>query len=350
MSADTMDVDTTNVDTMSPDMMDADTTHADTIKADAMNDERRMPSRSGLPRLGALLLGLLAAPVTAPAQAPECDRDCLEDLATQYIDALRAQDPSGLPWAERVRFTENEVPLMIGDGLWGTATRIEAPELVLAEPATGNVLWYGIVEEHGEPAYLGLRLGVEGRAIADVETVLGRDGPPAPYAAPDGYSLDAAFTETLPEPRRRPRARLVALVEGYYDTLQLNDGTLLGKLAEGCRRVTNGVSTTHGDDVAVEGCRRQLEIGLHQHVDSVRARRYPIVDEARGLVVALAFLDHAVRYTSYRTTDGEQRSVPVEYPNSHGVLEIFKVDDGEVTHIEGITAFQPYLMPTIWAP
>lgn len=322
----------------------------DTINADAMKAKRTVPLRRGLPFVAALLLALPAVPLTAAAQAPECDRDCLEGLAAQYVDALRAQEPSGLPWAERVRFTENEVPLMIGDGLWGTATRIAEPELVLADPETGNVLWYGVVEEHGEPAYLGLCLGVEGRAIAEVETVLGRDGPPAPYAAPEGYSLDAAFAGTLPEPRRRPRARLVALVEGYYDTLQLNDGTLLGKLAEGCRRVTNGVSTTHGDDVAVEGCRRQLEIGLYQHVDGVRSRRYPIVDEARGLVVALVLLDHAARYTSYRTLDGEQRSVPVEYPNSHGVLEIFKIDDGEVTRIEGITAFLPYLMPTIWAP
>ncbi len=293
---------------------------------------------------------VLAASERAAAQQPECDRNCLVALAGDYMSALLAGEPSALPWAERVRFTENDVPLMIGDGLWGTVDEISDTPFTLADPATGNVLWYGVVAEHGEPAYLGLRLKITGREIADVETVLGRDGPPAPYVVPDEYGLDPVFSETLPEDRRRPRARMIALVEGYYDTLQLNDGVLLTEIADDCRRVTNGVPTTHGDDSAAEGCRAQLEIGLYKHVDGVRARRYPIVDEARGIVVALAFLDHAVRYVDYRTLDGQERSVPVEYPNTHGVLEIFKVDDGEVRRIEGVTAFQPYLMPTIWAP
>ncbi len=239
---------------------------------------------------------------------------------------------------------------MIGDGLWGTATKVSDTPFLVADPSTGNVLWLGVVEEHGEPAYLGLRLKVAGRRIAEVETVVGRDGPPAPYSPPESYEVDPLLAETLPEPRRAPRARMIALVEGYYDTLQLNDGVLLGRIADDCGRVTNGVSTTHRGDVPVNGCRAQLEIGLHKPVDRVRARRYPIVDEARGLVVAFAFLDHAARYTEYRTLDGVERSIPVEYPNSHGVVEIFKVDDGEVRRIEGVTAFLPYLMPTIWAP
>ena len=40
-------------------------------------------------------------------QAQECDRDCLEGMITQYIDALAAHKPSRLPLADNVRFTED---------------------------------------------------------------------------------------------------------------------------------------------------------------------------------------------------------------------------------------------------
>ncbi len=234
-----------------------------------------------------------------------------------------------------MRFSENDVGLMIGEGLWGTVTAI-GDGVTLSDSASGNVLWFGIVEEHGQPAYLALRLGVEGRAIAEVEAIVGREGTPAPFAPTGGYALDRAFTRTLPEGERLSRARLEALVEGYYSSLQHNDGTLQTRIAGDCERLTNGFSTTHGDAIDVTGCRRQLEIGWYRHVDRVRARRIPLVDEARGVVVAIAYLDHAARAVDYRTLDGELRRIPVEYPNSHAVLELFKVEDGEISRIEGV--------------
>jgi hypothetical protein len=297
--------------------------------------------------LGAtMMLGAFSSS-TAHAQTSDCDRACLSDLTQQYLRALVAQDWSGLPWAEHVGHTENDVGLQIGDGLWGTATSI-GEGFTVADPATGNVVWLGIVEEHGQAAYLGLRLGIEGRKIAEVESVVGRDGPPAPFAPTDGYRVDAKFSESVPRGQRSPRARMIALVDGYYNTVQLNDGKLFTDIADDCRRITNGQSTTSGPDVDIEGCRQQLEAGWYRPVDRVRSRRFPIVDEERGIVVALASLDHAARYVDYETLDGRARKIPVEYPNTYGVLELFKIENGAITRIEGVTTFQPYLMPTQW--
>ena len=59
----------------------------------------------------------------AVAQSPErCDRSCLEGLIDRYIDALVAHDPSRLPVATKVKFTENGQRRLPGDGLWHTAT------------------------------------------------------------------------------------------------------------------------------------------------------------------------------------------------------------------------------------
>ncbi len=325
-------------------------------------------SAEGAPRTRALravaagvaaLVAALAAPrAVAQANGPgtqpraaataQCNRACLLGIADRYMAALVDKDWSGLPWAERVRFTENDVAMMVGDGVWGTVTKIDDAPLTLADPATGNVLWAGIVEEHGQPAYYAMRLGIVDGRIADVETVVAREGTPAHFTPTVGYSLDASFAETLPAAERRPRERLIALAEGYYNTMQLNDGALLGEFAPDCKRVSNGVDMTHGDGAPARGCRAQFELGYYKPVDRVRARRYPIVDEERGVVVALALLDHAARFTEYRTLDGRTHSIPVEYPNSHRVVELFKIRNGAVERVEGFAVFQPYLMPSLW--
>ena len=288
-----------------------------------------------------------AAQARAAEPAP-CGRACLIEIADRYMAALVDKDWSGLPWAERVRFTENDVAMMIGDGVWGTVTKIDEAPFKLADPVTGNVLWAGIVEEHGQPAYYAMRLAVVDGKIADVETVVAREGTPAHFAPTEGYSVDASFAETLPEAERRPRERLIALAEGYYNTMQLNDGALLGEFAPDCKRVSNGVDWTHGEGAPARGCRAQFAIGYYKPVDRVRARRYPIVDEERGVVVAFALLDHAARFTEYRTLDGQTLSIPVEYPNSHRVVELFKIRNGAVERVEGFAVFQPYLMPSLW--
>jgi hypothetical protein len=293
----------------------------------------------------ALLVTLFGTEVTA--QSPACDEACLTELAGRYVEALLAQDYSTLPWADRVGHTENDVGLQIGEGLWGTTTAIE-DGFTVADPDTGNVVWLGIVEEHGQAAYIGLRLAVDGREISEVEVVAGRDGPPAPFAPTNGYRVDPKFTEVLPRDQQLPRERMIALVEGYYNTMQLNDGRVFTDISADCSRKTNGESTTHGSEIGIEGCLRQFEAGWYRPVDRVRARRFPVVDEERGIVVALAFLDHAARYVDYQTLDGTERTIPVEYPNTHGVLELFKIEDGEISRVEGVTSFQPYLMPTQW--
>jgi hypothetical protein len=299
-------------------------------------------------RLAAIaVVGAALTAVKSQAQMPACDESCLGNLARQYLEALVAQDPSTLPWADRVGHTENDVGLQIGEGLWGTATAI-GEGFTVADADTGNVVWLGIVEEHGQPGYIAIRLAVEGREISEVEIVAGREGPPAPFAPTDGYRVDRKFTQSLPAGQQLPRARMIALVEGYYNTMQLNDGQVFTDIADDCSRKTNGESTTHGAGIDIEGCLQQFEAGWYRPVDRVRARRFPIVDEERGIVVALAFLDHAARYVNYETLDGEARSIDVEYPYTHGVLELFKIENGEITRIEGVTSFQPYLMPTKW--
>ena len=51
-------------------------------------------------------------------------RDELIGLMEDYLAALARNDPAGLPVAPEVRTTENGQELDLGDGLWGTASRV----------------------------------------------------------------------------------------------------------------------------------------------------------------------------------------------------------------------------------
>jgi hypothetical protein len=294
----------------------------------------------------ALAMPLWSSPAAAQA-AQRCDRACLVDLADRYMAALLAKDPHTLPWAERVRHSENDVPMMIGDGVWGTVTKY-TEALKTADPVTGNAFWLGVIEEHGQAAYYAMRIGVVDREIAEVETAVAREGTPAHFTRPGDYRVDAAFAAAVPANARSSRGDLTAIVDGYYDAVELNEGGRVGaEVANDCRRVSNGVVTSHAEGVPA-GCRAQLEAGLFKPVDSIRALRFPVVDEERGIVVAIALLDHAARYRDYTTRDGVERKIPVEYPNTHGVVEMFKIVDGAIERIEGVAVFQPYFMPTMW--
>ena len=74
-----------------------------------------------------------------------------------------AKDPSRLPWAKNVKFTENNVVLDVGDGLWGTISGLGPEDARAADPANGQVLYMGVVAEHGVQSFFALRMKVDDR-------------------------------------------------------------------------------------------------------------------------------------------------------------------------------------------
>jgi hypothetical protein len=284
------------------------------------------------------------------AGAP-CDRDCLIAMSDRYMEALVGKDPSHLPWAKRVRYTENSVSLMIGDGIWGSISGKSDTPLHAADPETGNVSWFGLVEEHGAPAYYAMRLRVEGGRISEVETVIDRKGDAGPFGDPTKYAHDPAFAQVLEPARRVSRKKLIEAVNGYFSTMELNDGTLRTKFDPDCQRTENGISTTQGSFGAAafsQGCESQFKLGFYKVDDRLRARRFPLVDPQRGVVVAMAYIDHAARYDTYQTTDGQTHQTLVKYPNSLGLMEMFKVRDGKIYRVEAVFTFLPYFMTSAW--
>jgi hypothetical protein len=310
--------------------------------------------------LSAVILGTPVAYAQAPGEPsavpPTCNRICLIGMLHSYLDALRHQDRGLAPFARNARYTENNVEMPLGEGLWGSVGGVSATGLELADPSTGNAAWYGTVQEHGNGAFLAVRLKVADGQITEVESVIQRAPThPAPFGDPAKLTHDPAFQEVLPPEQRRERERLIAIANGYFSTVEQNDGQIFTAFDPDCQRNENGISTTSGAQGAAsiaQGCESQFKLGIYRINKRVRERRFPIVDEERGIVVATGFFDHANTFDSYKTTDGKVHATALKWPNSISLMEAFKIRNGMIYRVEVVFTYVPYFMhsPYAWPP
>ena len=66
------------------------------------------------------------------------DRAYLEGMVDRYLAALVAHDPSRLPLAKTIKFTENTIPLPVGEALWQTASDLPTYRLIACDPLNGQ--------------------------------------------------------------------------------------------------------------------------------------------------------------------------------------------------------------------
>ena len=147
---------------------------------------------------------------------------------------------------------------------------------------------------------------------------------------------------------------MVAIADGYFSTLQLNDGALFAPFYDDCDRWENGLLTTHNQDLAKIvptaslGCAQQFKLGNYRDDDRVRHRRFFLVDEERGLIMTAGFIDHAGRLQNYVLTDGTAVKSSMHTPSTLCFLELFKIRGGRIQQIESVFIGVPYNMPSPW--
>lgn len=271
----------------------------------------------------------------------------------RFLAALNARDPHALGWAPGAHHSENNVMLEIGDGVWGTIDRLGDYQLRFADVKTGQVGYFGTVIEPIEESAFTLRLAVnDAGQIAECEMLIVRQ-------SDSGIKFENCRYWDKPILHREPEApvsreEMVRLSNGYFDTLQRNDGTIHTKFHADCNRVENGVQTTRNPDfakivpVSALGCEEQFRMGNYRYDDDLRARRFPLVDEERGLVLAFGFIDHSGRLREFQLTDGRTVKSPVLRPHSFYISELFKIDHGMIEQIEANFITVPYRMPSPW--
>jgi len=94
-----------------------------------------------------LLLSIQGDYSPARSDSRSCDRACLEGFVDRYLDAAIAHDPSLLPLAKNVKFTENGQRLILPDAHWKTMIGKGKYRLFVTDPEAGQVAFIGTIRE-----------------------------------------------------------------------------------------------------------------------------------------------------------------------------------------------------------
>lgn len=280
-------------------------------------------------------------------------RDELYAVLDAYLAALAARDLAAAPLAPRVFNTENNVLLERGDGCWNTVTALDPYQLRVAEPEAGQVAVFTAIEETDalNPCCIRLEVGADG-LITGVETVVARNKDEGFPFGPQFFATKPVMETIIPAAERATREDLVRVANGYFETIERNDGTMATKFWPHCNRVENGVQTTNNADfplpIAKLGCEEQFALGWYRYDDDLRGRRFPLVDIERGIVLAYGFIDHSGALGDYLLTDGTPARSPVRRPHSYYLAEAFRIRDHAIEQVEADFLTVPYRMPSPW--
>jgi hypothetical protein len=243
----------------------------------------------------------LAAAVNAFAAANDCDRACLRNALDQYLNAVVKHDPVAAPLFPGFRQTENAVVVRPGTGTWKTVTALGKLQRRYMDTVSGQAGYFGTVEEGADPAIVTVRVKVENRKITEAEWLIARKGnpglngltadgqPSGNFFDPENLTAHAPSDKPIAKEARVSRETLIAVTNSYFDGITTHDGSII--IAHpGCVRLENGATVTgrpaRGDPTgAPTDCTSNLAT---INIQNVASRRYPVVDEEAGVVLAIA--------------------------------------------------------------
>lgn len=282
------------------------------------------------------------------AENREKERSRLVAVMDGYLAAFVRRDYRQIKFAPHLKATDNSVAMPIGAGIGRTVRGLRDGGHYFADPAAGQVEYWGVIDEMGTETIFGIRLKVEGSLISEVETLGVRNTDP--YYFPDVIlSADAGFHDILPLEERATREEMVEIANRYFDAIEQNDGSLV-PVRDDCQRLVNGAEDTLTDvsDLAESEAHRamtvsaQISDGHYGYIESLRGRRFPIVDVERGIVLAHVLFDHP---GDLPKPDG---SVPFGQPNTMLAFEAFKVKRSKIEAVWAICYQINYGSPSGW--
>jgi hypothetical protein len=310
----------------------------------------------------------LAAAASAQAAQPAADRAGLFKLAQSYLDGMARHSTAGLPLAADIKSTENGVAMPVGQGLWTKLSTIGKTQM-FADAGRGQVGLYAAATEPSGPVVFLVRLKVDAGKISESEIIVARHGrlPAGEENTPAGKATLArgdqasafnaegiglrndVYEKPLAPGDRKTRAQLITAGNGYFESVHRHKAEL-APFAQDCARFENGAQTTsvpNSTGNKALTCGQSVEALIH--IGAVRDRRFPLVDEERGLVWGFASFDVPGGKTS-SMVDGKPYELPafMREPRSFILGELFKVVDGELKTIEVVMVDRPLGAPLGW--
>jgi hypothetical protein len=246
-------------------------------------------------------------------------------MIDRYLEDLVANDPSSLPLADNVRFTEDTVEMDLGQGLWQNATGVRRYRQDILDVGSGTAASQVVVEEGGVPVMLMLRMKIEGQEISEIETVVTR-------SREEGilFNIEAldqtsdVMNRPLSDSEREAREEAIRIANYYPEGLTIGDFVSIdAPFAPDAYREENG-GRMAGPGCARGGCENIKTQTIIEHPDLTSEVK--AVDEEMGIVLLRMNFGNTGSY-------GEG--------NALIVWEAFKVYDGQIHAVEAFMEIMP---------
>jgi len=216
----------------------------------------------------------------------ECTRDLLDGLLDDYFMALSAGDPSSLPLAAGVKFTENADQAEVGaTDFWMNAGDVKYSQRAL-DTEQCSVAAQAVVPEGGTDLPIAIRIKVEAGEMTEIETIVVRQGD---YTASFAVASDPAaiiaiadsigWHDEVPEADRATREELSSWIDNYFRSFP--NGVC--NTTSDCRRLENG-----GGNFS---CGGGASCSMSNGQGGTFAPRVIVVDEVRGIAAGLTVFE-----------------------------------------------------------
>ena len=288
----------------------------------------------------ALVATFSAAPVQAQTSAI-CNRSCLTGYVDAYFKALKAHDARALPQAAKARITENGSEKKLADTLWtGAGDAVYRFDIV--NTRRGDTGTEAVVKNaDGSKTMLMVRLKVQGGAITEIETIKANKGEADRLWDPDRLTtVSPRLLLSIREAERDSYYDLIGATEGYWRAFQTNGTPAYhrARILPDALRFENGVQTT---GTVRDGRYNDTSLGFDEGAFVGRNlwdRRYPVVDEERGIVLSI------VRFG----LKAGAKSQSVATSNDRLVGEFFAIQKGYISEVHAVLFNLPDEKPTGW--
>ena len=282
-----------------------------------------------------VILAALTIVPAARAQGAKCDRACLTGIMTRYLDAMVAHDPSAIPVAPTVKFTEDSKVIKLGEGIWKTVGSLRPYRLDFIDVPQGVAAVHTVLEENGMPILFSARLKVVDRRITEIESIVVKTREEGALFAPESLKEPTATMRYMPTAAERmPRAQMVEIAGRYPGGLKIGSFEKSDvPFAPNAYRFENGVR------MAGPGCTFQPP-----SCENMRTQRIPTLS---GLTQRLVAVDEEMGVVLFWMNFGPG-SLPGPGGRALVTFEAFKVYGGQMHAAEAIFEGEPSGSPSGW--
>ena len=276
-----------------------------------------------------LTLISLSALLPSTVLAQNCDRSCLTGMLTRFVAALAAHDPSMLPLADDVRYTEDSRRAELGEGIWQSVTAYGGFRQDYIDTRKQVAAAHLLFHEGDTQVLYSVLLHVADRKIAGIETLVQRVVPGGRLQPTELGAPIRGMNDPVPAGKKNSRDEMIRIALTYPEGLRVGNFTDGGTpFAADAYRVENGAIMADQTDSR----RRMYEQNIIVHpgiIASVAA-----VDEDNGTVLLWMNFGHT----------GDSYGVG----NALVTFEAFKVWGGEIHSVNAFFKGLPISTARFW--